>query len=86
MEGNGLVAPTLLHDLITPRCFLLSQRDGRVPLLMFVKDEVVMLVYHAYLYIYLLLFSRWNILDANRPLRVNYENFNLDYRINIQGA
>ena len=27
-----------------------------------------------------------NISGANQPLRANYENFNLDHQINIQGA
>jgi hypothetical protein len=52
--GNGLVAyPTLLHDLITPRYFLLSSRDGKEPFLMFVKDRVVLLEYHALYIVYL---------------------------------
>ena len=47
--------PTLLYDLITPRYFLLSPRDGREPLLMFVKDRVDLLEYHATYIVYLLL-------------------------------
>jgi len=30
-------------------------------------------------------FLKGNISVANQPLRANYENFNLDYQINIQG-
>jgi hypothetical protein len=30
-------------------------------------------------------FLEGNILGANQPLRANYENFNLDHQINIQG-
>ena len=31
-------------------------------------------------------FLKGNISVANQPLRANYENFNLDYQINIQGG
>ena len=49
--GNGLVGyPTLLQDPIMLRRFVLSPRDSREPLLMFVKDKVVLLEYHALTY------------------------------------
>jgi len=59
MEGKGLVAHLApLHDLIMLRCFLLSLRDGRVLLLMFDKDRVVMWSITLYLSIYLSLLPR----------------------------